>query len=147
MARVQYRDSPGASATRQTGRRELVALIRRLARSRGTDRVFTDFVELSCLALSNAVDRSQFDQRESRYHEIRKGYSREEFAQFPQMFGLLTSVMEAVGFDDVLGGLYMELDLGNARTGQFFTPYPLSKMMAMIAQAIRPNSSPTTAKI
>lgn len=76
------------------------------------------------------MDKRQSDQRESRYHEIRKGYAREDFAHFPEMFGLLTLAMEDAGFDDVLGGLYMMLELGNARSGQFFTPYPVSRMMA-----------------
>ncbi|MCE4369725.1 N-6 DNA methylase [Xanthomonas hortorum] len=111
-------------------RRALLRLLQRLARSRGPGRVFADFVELSCLALSNAVDKAQFDVREARYHEIRKGYAREEFERFAQMLGLLTLAMEQAGLDDVLGTLYMQLELGNARSGQFFTPYHVSRMMA-----------------
>lgn len=41
--------------------------------------------------------------------------------------------MEEAGFDDVLGGLYMALGLGNVHSGQFFTPYPVSRMMALIS--------------
>lgn len=121
---------------RSDRRQELLRLIQRLARNRGQDRVFADFIELSCLALSNAADKSQFDVRESRYHEIRKGYSHEEFERFPKMFGLLTLAMEDVAasgsLDDVLGGLYMELGLGNARSGQLFTPYHVPRMMALM---------------
>jgi len=135
MASKQPNSNTRTGADSRGPRRELLRLIQRLARSRGSDRVFADFVELSCLAFSNAVDKSQFDLRESRYHEIRKGYSREEFEQFPTMLGLLTTTMEVAGFDDVLGGLYMELELGNARSGQFFTPYVVSRMMATVAIA------------
>lgn len=35
-----------------------------------------------------------------------------------------------VGFDDVLGKVFDELDLGNSARGQFFTPYHLCKLMA-----------------
>lgn len=132
MASARSTGRARSSAEGADRRRELVRLIQKLARSRGPGRVFADFIELSCLSLSNAVDRSQFDTRESRYHEIRKSYSYEEFEQFPQMLGLLTMVMETAGFDDVLGSLYMELELGNARSGQFFTPYTVSRMMAMM---------------
>lgn len=127
---------------RSEPRRALLQLLQRLARSRGPGRVFADFVELSCLALSNAVDKAQFDVREARYHEIRKGYAREEFVRFAEMLGLLTLTMEQAGFDDVLGGLYMELELGNARSGQFFTPYNVSQMMASMMVGDPPEMPP-----
>ena len=133
MASSQSKGRPCFGAGKGDRCRELVRLIQKLARSRGHDRVFADFVELSSLALSNAVDKPQFDAREARYHDIRKGYAREEFERFPEMLGLLTLAMEEAEFADVLGSLYMELELGNARSGQFFTPYPVSRMMASIA--------------
>ena len=133
MASNQSKSRPCFGAGKGDRRRKLARLIQKLARSRGHDRVFADFVELSGLSLSNAVDKAQFDTREARYHDIRKGYAREEFERFPEMLGLLALVMEEAGFDDVLGGIYMELELGNARSGQFFTPYHVSRMMASIA--------------
>ncbi|MGF6483464.1 hypothetical protein [Paraburkholderia sp. JPY419] len=51
--------------------------------------VFSDFVELSALAISNSVDRAQFDAREKRYLDIVGKYKKEEVAKFPQMLGLL----------------------------------------------------------
>lgn len=36
------------------------------------------------------------------------------------------------GMTDVLGETYMMLELGNARAGQFFTPYHVSRLMAML---------------
>lgn len=80
----------------------------------------------------HAVDKAPFAARKARYHEIRKGYTPEEFMRFPKMLGMLALAMEEAGFDDVLGGLYMELGLGNARGGQFFTPYTVSRMMALM---------------
>lgn len=111
-------------------RHALLGQLRRLALRHGQDRVFADFVEVSCCSLSNAVDKAPFVAREARYHEIRMGYTPEEFARFAPMLGMLALAMEEAGFDDVLGGLYMELGLGNARSGQFFTPYTVSRMMA-----------------
>ncbi|MCD9026818.1 N-6 DNA methylase [Luteimonas sp. BDR2-5] len=129
---------PGKGDERQA----LVRLIRQLARSRGPARVFADFVELASLAMSNAVDKTAFDVREARYHEISRGYTREEFARFPEMLGLLALAMKETGFDDVLGGLYMALELGNARTGQFFTPYTVSRMMTLMLLGNEPELPP-----
>lgn len=37
---------------------------------------------------------------------------------------------------DVLGGLYMELELGNKNAGQFFTPPYISEFMAELISSI-----------
>ena len=56
--------------------------------------MFSDFVEISALAISNSVDRAQFDAREKRYLEIVGKYKREEVERFPQMLGLLVESFE-----------------------------------------------------
>ncbi|MEM5316980.1 N-6 DNA methylase [Paraburkholderia sp. JHI869] len=107
--------------------------------------VFADFIEMSAIALSSKFDKSQFDKREKRYLEIVGKYSNEEANRFAQMFtelvmcyrdkvgengepGLGRYAMQGLG--DVLGEIYMALDLGSDRAGQFFTPYSVSFMMA-----------------
>lgn len=117
-------------------RRELVALLQGMAPRWNVRDVFADFIELSCLSISNAVDKAQFDVREARYHDIVKKYPREDLERFPRMLGHLTLAMEqccAQGeFEDVLGGLYMTMDLGNDRAGQVFTPFHVSQLMARL---------------
>lgn len=127
----------------------LVKLIQSFSHSHHLHTVFSDFVELSALAISNSVDRSQYEAREKRYLDIVGKYKREEVERFPQMLGLLTDSFEmrvqamrkagSVGFamalgglTDVLGETYMMLELGNARAGQFFTPYHVSRLMTMM---------------
>lgn len=116
--------------------RALARLIESTARHRRRLEVFSDFVELSALAVSNTVDRRQFEARETRYLEIARQYPAEEFERFPRMLGHLTLALEqhcAVGeLGDVLGQVYMQLGLGNGRAGQFFTPYTISRMMALM---------------
>jgi hypothetical protein len=123
-------------ATADDHQRELVKLIRSFSHGHHQYTVFADFVELCALAISNSVDRAQFDVREKRYLEIVGKYSRDEVERFLQMLGLL-----AMSFDlrvrsgdltDVLGQIYMMLELGNDRAGQFFTPYSVSHLMAMM---------------
>ena len=117
-------------------RRALAKMIEDAAPRWSRHEVFADFLELSCLAISNAVDKPQFAAREARYLEIAKKYPREDFERFPPMLGCLTLAMEqchATGeLEDVLGAIYMQLDLGNDGAGQFFTPYHVSQLMARL---------------
>lgn len=119
--------------------KELLSLFKAFGYRHSTNDLFSDFVEMSALAISNAVDRHHFEEREKRYLEIAKKYDREELARFAQMLGALTLTFEdrlqrlvpnGDGLADILGQTYMMLDLGNERAGQFFTPYTLSRMMA-----------------
>lgn len=92
-------------------------------------RVFSDFVQLSAFAISNAVDLHNRDARESEYMRIIGQYSKDEASRFPIMLAELVNALEA-GMGDVLGQVYMELELGNKDRGQVFTPYSLCQVCA-----------------
>lgn len=94
--------------------------------------MFSDFVELSSVAFSNVVDRTQHEEGEARYHTIRRSSPATEFEQFPILLALLTQAMEQQGFGDVLGPIYAHLQMADARRGQFFTPYEISRCMASL---------------
>lgn len=91
--------------------------------------VFSDFCEMGAITFSNAVDFAQREKREERYLQIVKGYNREELDKFAQGLAHLTMALE-VGFCDVLGRTFHDLELHNKWAGQFFTPYDVSRMMA-----------------
>ena len=120
--------------------RELLRLFRLFGHNHNPERVFSDFVELSALAISNSVDRTQFDVREKRYLDIVGKYRKEEVERFAQMLGELTLSFEHrtsgglgnMNLTDVLGETFMMLECGNASAGQFFTPFSVSKLMALI---------------
>lgn len=97
-----------------------------------THEVFRDFCEMTALSLSNAVDRVRFDQREKRYLEIIKRYEKKEVDRFPLMFAELVESLggSQIEFKDSLGQLFMDMEMGCHLKGQFFTPYPISSMMA-----------------
>lgn len=127
---------------------ELVKLLKQFGYAHQINTVFADFVEISAIALSNSVDKPQFEPREKRYLEIVGKYKAEELQLFARMFAELTLSFEhRLSFDDrlppgalpcpgnltdVLGETYMMLDIGNDRAGQFFTPYSISRLMAGI---------------
>lgn len=99
---------------------------------RRISQVFQDFCELSALAIRNSVDRDGWQAREDRYMDIIGGYTSEEAARFGEVLALLT-VELGNGFSDVLGQLYMSLELGSDHLGQFFTPYQVSALMAKMS--------------
>lgn len=121
----QARPPPNAAEHRK----ELFSLIRGLSYRHSQWQVFSDFVEMGALALSNAVDLAQRETRETRYMEIVGRYRPDEVQQFPRMMAALTMALEGE-VTDVLGATFHELELHNKWTGQFFTPYALCKMMA-----------------
>lgn len=99
---------------------------------RRVSEVFRDFVEISAITLRNAVDRHEWDAREARYLEVVGTYDREEITRFVEALAQLTLELGTKP-RDVLGELYMSLDLGNDRLGQFFTPYEVSAVMARLS--------------
>lgn len=112
---------------------DLIKTLQSLAHRHDLWRVFSDFVEMAAVSIANACDRLNRDRdaREARYIEIIKAYTREEMEVFPQMLGQLTMALE-FGMDDVLGKVFMELDLGSNWRGQFFTPYEICQLTARI---------------
>lgn len=102
----------------------------------GTYQVFTDFLTLAACSISNAIDKRFYDAREKQYMDTIKRYSKEEADKFPQMLALLVQVFEPVPgvvvYRDALGELFMELELGNQWSGQYFTPYPVALMKAQM---------------
>lgn len=112
---------------------QIIKLLHAAARSRGLDREWSDWVEMSALAIANAVDKTQFERREQRYLDIVAQYHKEEVQSMANAFAHLVQCWEqhAVSgeFSDVLGATFMMMDMGNANAGQFFTPYEVSQLM------------------
>lgn len=92
-------------------------------------KVFSDFVQLSAFAISNAVDLTNRNARESEYMRTIGQYTKDEANRFPVMLAELVNGLEE-GMADILGQVYMELNLGNKDRGQVFTPYPICQMSA-----------------
>lgn len=125
----------------------IIKQMREFSHSHDPYSVFSDFVEMCALALSNRFDHPQFDAREKRYMDIVGKYKPDEVQRFAAMFAELQmcyrSRVDAIGepgtahvpdngLGDVLGEIFMALELGNDRAGQFFTPYSVSLLMAMM---------------
>ena len=57
-------------------------------------------------------------------------YSGAEGAEFGRLMGLYVDAVEADPFRDILGELFMRLDVNSVRSGQFFTDFHIAEMMA-----------------
>ena len=101
-----------------------------ICRSHSTWEVWNDFCYMFAAAISNSVDKSQYEQREKQYLRIIKRYGKEDQQRFPIMAQAVIEALEENPWQDFLGAMFMDLDLGSHWHGQFFTPYNVCKMMA-----------------
>lgn len=111
--------------------REIVKLLAANTGAKRMSEVFDNLVEMAALALRNAVDvrgSEAWEAREGQYLQIAGRYSRTELDRFAHALALVTAEMERDPCD-VLGRLYMALELGNERLGQFYTPYDVAQLM------------------
>lgn len=97
-----------------------------------THEVFRDFCALSALSISNAVDRVHYKEREADYLRIIQRYTKDEAKRFAEMLSSVVLALED-HMQDFLGMCFMDLDLGGHWAGQFFSPYEVAKMMALMA--------------
>lgn len=110
-------------------KKALTSLLRDNAHRHRMHDVFPDFVELSALCFSIAIDKLQAEKRSARFADIAKRYTPEELARFPRMLAVLVLWLQC-GHADRLGDLFMSLEIANHHGGQFFTPYEVSSLMA-----------------
>ena len=89
--------------------------------------VFRDFVTMAATSLHNSVHKDPA--REEEYLRIIAGYKKPDQEAFPKLMGLLIAALDEEP-RDILGPLYMELEIANKDAGQFFTPPELSDLMA-----------------
>ena len=105
----------------------IINKIQRMAGKYGVYEIFADWVKIMALAFANAVDFKEF--REKEYIETMKRYSKEEQRDFFEMNAWLTEWADEEMFD-MLGYIYMHLEIGSKKAGQFFTPYNICRLMA-----------------
>ena len=94
--------------------------------------IWKDFIMMSACAISNAVDKSHFTEREEQYLDIIKKYNKQEQELFPKLLANTVMALDENPEQDFLGHIYMSLNFGNEHKGQFFTPYHVCELMAQI---------------
>lgn len=108
---------------------EFLQCFKRFGAKHNQHQVFSDFVAMAAASIHNAI---AFDETlETNYLTFAKRYSASELIWISELLAHVVNGLE-IGFSDFLGDLFMELELGNARAGQFFTPYHVSRLMAQL---------------
>lgn len=110
--------------------KEFLNVFHCLCTVRGAWEVWADFVEVTAISITNAVDKSQFEDREARYMELIRRYTHDQQLLFGKLLELVADALEENPDQDFLGALYMRLELGNHWKGQFFTPFHICHAMA-----------------
>lgn len=111
-------------------KKEIIEKIQRMSGEYSVYQIFDDWVSMFALATAQAIDYSE--SREKAYLQITGKHTTERLKQFSELNGMLIDAFEE-SMEDVLGHIYMHLELGSSRTGQFFTPYHICRMMARLA--------------
>lgn len=104
----------------------------------GAHELLSDLFECGAIAISNKFDMRQAAKREERYLQIINKYDKSTQGLITELFSdifvLLTSQLDGtVRFNDYLGELYMRSETSNKHSGQYFTPYSVSRACAEIS--------------
>lgn len=99
--------------------------------------VFEDWLKISSISISNAVDWNQSAEREEQYLETINKYSPDEqkilCSTFAELVKALQHSATTEGPVDLLGKVFHALELHNKYHGQFFTPFHICEFMGQIA--------------
>ena len=118
---------PALSA--EGARKAFIRVFRHTATYHNRWTVFRDFITLAASELDMARISTPENTENSR--RICDQYRPEDTGNLKQLFCLLVEALEGE-FHDFLGGVFMELGLGSGEMGQFFTPYPLARLIASL---------------
>ena len=110
---------------------ELVKMFDELTGSRGIWQVFNDCIEMFALSIQNTFTLGKkFEENEKEYKRVSSNYNEKELNQIVRIFAKIIDMLDENPYRDLLGDLYMQLNMGSDAIGQFFTPYNVSYAMA-----------------
>ncbi|WP_223256840.1 MULTISPECIES: hypothetical protein [Enterobacterales] len=125
---VNAQIKPHRMLTIDEARRQFIRVFRDTARNLRRWEVFSDFITLAASELDLARIRTPENMESSR--EICAKYGDSDIKNLHELFCLMVCALEAK-FHDFLGAIFMELELGDDRNGQYFTPYgPMLTVMS-----------------
>ena len=112
--------------------------------SKGRSRwqVWSDWITISAIAVSNATDKSHFDEREQQYMTIVKKYTKQEVDAFADMFSILVIIENVSGVDyiEIRGILSEKQDIEDVEDGAMLTgavPVSISQQPVVTMDGIR----------
>ncbi len=126
-------------------KKEFMRCFKELTGARHQYPVWSDIWELFALTIMNPLTKDLYseheylkkvwDEREERYKTVISRYSEEEVNTIISMFGYMVLEFDNNPYQDFAGQTYMELGISNKNSGQFFTPYNLTQLMARLTMS------------
>lgn len=113
---------------------QFIKAMSEIDRSKHRHEVFSDFCELAYCALAKLACPTEEgrDALEEQYMLVAKRYrNKDDVRRMPELLGLTMEALNQGGCD-FLGSVAGELGALDAKLGQFFTPYHVSRLMAEI---------------
>lgn len=114
---------------------EIIKIITNMSGKYSSTFIFDDFVKMVAISLSNSTDIIRdmvWKKRENQYKTIISKYTKEELCNFVKILAILVNLFDERIYD-YLGYIYMKCEMGNSKTGQFFTPFNLSELTAKLS--------------
>ena len=112
-------------------RDEIIRLIKYLSGAYSLNEVFSDFVMCTAISIQNScnlIHNNVWKEREEKYKKTVHKY---ELDIFREMFAQLVMAYDE-DISDILGDIYMNLNLGRKGIKQYFTPDSLTALMVEI---------------
>lgn len=113
-------------------KKEFLSIFNSLCGRHGRWEVWSDFIQLTAIDISNVTDKANAPKRMETGKTIRKKYRDADMETMGNMLMQLVYGMDADTDQDFLGEMYMACNLGNDHAGQFFTPYNVCQCMSEI---------------
>lgn len=104
--------------------KEILTIIQKLSRKYGNLRLMQDFIEIASIDIV-----APFMDRAERRKSLCQHYSKDEIALMQQLFFLVVEELEKHP-RDVLGDIYMQLNIANKQLGQCFTPKAIGELVS-----------------
>ena len=113
---------------------ELVKMFNDLTGSRSLWQVYNDCIEMFAISIQNAFAfGKKYKLNEEKYKQVSSNYSQSELFIISKIFAKIVEMLEDNPYRDLLGDLYMQLNMGSDALGQVFTPYSVSYSMSEMA--------------
>ena len=109
--------------------KDFIKVLDSIKPSKNRYEVFSDWLIMSAASLYAPWKKCQ--KTENEYLEIANQYTKEEIDKHGDLLAITVNALEDEE-QDFLGDVFTQTELTNSRTGQFFTPYHVSYMMAEI---------------
>ena len=104
-------------------KKEFLSIFNSLCGRHGRWEVWSDFIQLTAIDISNVTDKGNAPKRAADARNIAKKYSEDEIKRMAEMLMQMVYAIDENPDQDFLGELYMTCELGNDPAGQYCTPY------------------------